>query len=101
MLQPLRYLPRCAHPPARDDKGDRVPNTTMAVVARELAMRLVDFSFPPDAKHTPGIGHILADRLSRIYSPTGLGRITMDLHPALAAASETTAPIRDDKWYQT
>lgn len=97
----LTLLTKMRPPAARDDKGDRVPNTTMAVVARELAMRLVDFSFPPDAKHTPGIGHILADRLSRIYSPTGLGRITMDLHPALAAASETTAPIRDDKWYQT
>ena len=74
---------------------------TTAVVARELAMRLVDFSFPPDAEHTPGIGHVLADRLSRVYSPTGRGHITMDLHPALATASESIAPTRDSAWYQT
>ena len=73
----------------------------MAVVARELAMRLVDMSFPPDAEHTPGLGHVLADRLSRVYSPSGEGRITDTLHPALASASETRAPIRDSSWYQS
>ena len=39
----------------------RPPIPTIAIVARELAMRLVDMSFPPDAEHTPGLGHVLAD----------------------------------------
>ncbi len=97
----LTLLTKMRPPAAKDDDGTRVPSTTMAVVARELAMRLVDFSFPPDAEHTPGIGHIMADRLSRVYSPTGRGHITMDLHPALATASESIAPTRDSAWYQT
>ena len=42
----------------------------LAIIARELALRLVELSFPPDAQHTPGVGHIFADALSRIYSPT-------------------------------
>ena len=46
-LSSLTLLTKMRPPPARDDDGYRVPNTTMAVVARELAMRLVNMSFPP------------------------------------------------------
>ena len=33
----------------------------MAIIACELALRLVDLSFPPDAEHTPGVSHKFAD----------------------------------------
>ena len=38
-------------------------SSTLAVIARELALRRVDLSFPPDAAHTAGVGHISADKL--------------------------------------
>ena len=72
----------------------------MAIVARELALRLVDLSFPPDAEHVPGIAHILADKLSRVYSPTGTGVLTDDLHPALPQAMVATAPPRVASYYR-
>ena len=72
----------------------------MAIVARELALRLVDLSFPPDAEHVPGIAHILADKLSRVYSPTGTGVLTDNLHPALCQAAEAVAPHRDATCYR-
>lgn len=81
-------------PPAKDDDGHRVPNTTMAIVARELAMRLVNLSFPPDAEHAPGTGHIIADKLSRVHAPSGNGIVSSDLHPALVNAQVTIAPER-------
>ena len=63
-------------PPATDDEGKRIPNATMAVVTRELAFRLAKISFPPDAEHTPGIGHVLADRLSRVFAPGGVSNVS-------------------------
>ena len=42
----------------------RPANATIAIMARELALRLTELSFPPDAVHTPGVAHGLADRLS-------------------------------------
>ena len=78
----------------------RPPSPSIAIVARELAMRLVDLSFPPDAYHTPGVSHIIADRLSRVYSPEGDGVVSTSIHPALASATITTPPTRDRKWYR-
>jgi hypothetical protein len=78
----------------------RPPSSTIAVVARELALKLVDLSFPPDAEHTPGIGHVIVDRLSRVYSPTGTGKVSKDIHPALNAAQESVAPDRVGSWYK-
>ena len=60
----LTLLTKLRPPSSTDESGHRVPSTTMALVARELAMRLVHMSFPPDGEHTPGIGHAIADRLS-------------------------------------
>ena len=81
--------------------GNRVPNMTMAGVARELAMRLVHVSFPPDAVHTPGVGHIIADRLFRAFSPTAEPCELRFLHPALLHAAEDEAPLRLEHWYRT
>ena len=51
----------------------RPPSPELAIIARELALRLVELSFPPDAQHKSGAGHVFADALSRVYSPTGAG----------------------------
>ena len=73
----------------------------LAVIARELALRLVDLSFPPDAEHVAGAGHVSADALSRVYDPRkGKGYLTSDLHPAMRRAKEATAPTRDATFYR-
>ena len=35
----------------------------MGIIARELALRLAQLPFPPEATHTPGVAHIIADKL--------------------------------------
>ena len=72
----------------------------IGIIVRELAMRLVDLSFPPDAYHTPGVSHIIADRLSRVFSPEGDGVVDTTIHPALASATLTIPPVRDRSWYR-
>ena len=78
----------------------RPPSPELAIIARELALRLVELSFPPDAQHTPGVGHIFADALSRVYSPTGARVLTPDLQPAMQIAQEAIAPERDAQFYR-
>ena len=72
----------------------------LAIIARELALRLVELSFPPDAQHTPGVGHIFADKLSHVYSPTGAGVLTPDLHPVMKTAKLAIVPARDASFYR-
>ena len=69
------------------------------MIARELALHLVGLSFPPDAEHVSGIGHVFADKLSRVYAPTGMGTITDDLHPAMVNARAVIAPVRGPSFY--
>ena len=97
----LTLLTKMRPSAAHDEQGNRVPNTTMAVVARELAMRLVHMSFPPDAVHTPGVGHLISDRLSRVFSPTSEPGELRHLHPALLHANEDRPPLRTTDWYRT
>ena len=78
----------------------RPATATIAIVARELALRLAELSFPPDAVHTPGVAHVLADRLSRVYAPDGPGKVDKTVHPLLADAILTTVPDRDGSWYR-
>ena len=91
-------------------KGDNVTALTllikmrpkgpkMAIIARELALRLAVLSFPPDAIHTPGIAHIAADALSRVYAPGGPGHVSPSLHHSLSGAVEAIAAPRVDAWY--
>ena len=93
-------------------KGDNVaaltllikmrPSTPeMAVIARELALRLATLSFPPDAIHTPGIAHVVADKLSRIHSPDGDGIVGLSIHHALSSATAVQVPARTAEWYKT
>ena len=72
----------------------------MAIIARELALRLAAQSFPPDAVHTPGVGHKIADALSRVYAPGQTGTADHTTHPMLAGATRATTPVRDDTFYR-
>jgi hypothetical protein len=70
----------------------------IAIIAREIALKLVEFSFPPDAMHTPGIAHVLADELSRIHAPGGTGDVAQYRHRALTEAKLVTVPSRPPSW---
>ena len=72
----------------------------MAIIAGELALRLVELSFPPDATHTPGVAHVIADRLSRVCMPGGTGIVDRSIHASLADAIKALAPTRNDAWYR-
>ena len=78
----------------------RPPSPEFVIIARELALRLVELSFPPDAQHTPGVGHIFADKLSRVFAPTGKGVPTPDLDPAMITVQEAIAPERNSHFYR-
>ena len=77
----------------------RPASPTIAIIARDLALRTVELSFPPEAIHTPGVAHVIADKLSRIHAPGGIGHCK-DIHPALAMATETPVPDRKPEWYR-
>ena len=92
-------------------KGDNVHASTllvkmrlngpqMAIITRELAPRLVELSFPPDATHTPGVAHVIADRLSRVFMPGGTGIVDKAIHASLAEADVAVAQIPDETWYR-
>jgi hypothetical protein len=70
------------------------------IIVRELAMRLAELSFPPDALHTPGISHVVADALSRVFSPDGNGIVDASIHPSLSSATLSTPPERTSAWYR-
>ena len=42
----------------------------MAIIAEEIAVHLVHYSFPPAVYHTPGLAHVVAGQLSRINDPS-------------------------------
>ena len=63
-------------------------------------LRLVGLSFPADAVHTPGISHVIADGLSRVFAPGSDGYVSCKLHPSLAAAVRTPVPLRNKVWYR-
>jgi hypothetical protein len=78
----------------------RPATPSLAIVARELALKLIELSFPPDAVHTPGVAHVIADKLSRVYAPSGDGSVGPHLHPALLNATQSLVPVRDRRWYR-
>ena len=75
-------------------------NPAMGIIARELALNLAQLSFPPEATHTPGLSHVVADVLSRVYSPSGSGIASSALHSALKDAERSQVPERNDSWYR-
>ena len=78
----------------------RPGSPAIAIIAREMALRLIELSFPPDAMHTPGIAHVLADELSRIYAPGSTSNIASYRHRALTDAKLATPPARPSTWYR-
>ena len=79
----------------------RPANSKQAIIARELALRLVELSFPTDAVHTTGVARVVADMLSRVFAhrrgrPSGQ-RYTPGFKKL---AVETSAPIRNAEWYR-
>ena len=80
----LKMRPRTAH---------------MAIISREIALCLVHYSFPPAVFHTPGISHVIADALSRIYDPAKPEAIKILEHPALMHAEFTKVPTRTPEYY--
>ncbi len=79
----------------------RPSSAALAIIARELAMHLIEISFPPEAVHTPGVSHVIADKLSRVYAPGGSQVVSSGIHPALANAVHTPVPERPRSWYRT
>ena len=76
------------------------PHTTQqAIIARELALAVSDFSFPPRVVHTPGIANQIADGLSRMHDPKHADNSVL-AHPGLAQSVRTHAPDRDRQWYK-
>ena len=78
----------------------RPSSAAQAIVARELAIHLIEVSFPPEAVHTPGMSHVIADQLSRLSAPGGSQDVKL-LHPSLAGAVRTEVPARPRHWYRT
>ncbi len=79
----------------------RPPSAAQAIVARELALHLIEISFPPEAVHTPGMSHVIADQLWRINAPGSSQDAKLPLHPSLAGAVRTEVPARPRHWYRT
>jgi len=92
-------------------KGDNVTALTlllkfrpsgpeMAIIARELALRLAVLSFPPDAIHVPGVSHKAADSLSRVFAPGASNCADETTLPSLVSAVKAEPPARIDGWYR-
>ena len=71
-----------------------------ALIAREIALEVVHFAFPPSVTHTPGVAHVIADGLSRLDDPNYVKKDVL-LHPALKNATCTSVPVRPKAWYKT
>ena len=72
----------------------------MGIIGREIALCLVHYSFLPAVYHTPGVSHIIADALSRIYDPAKPDAIQILQHPALQKAILTDVPTRSPSYYK-
>ena len=72
----------------------------MGIIARELALRLVELSFPHEAVHTPGVAHVIAGKLSRVRAFGGTGVVDKSIHYALEHAKLSEPPARNAKWYK-
>ena len=71
----------------------------MAIIGREIALHLVHYSFLPAVYHTPGVSHVIADALSRMYDPAKPESIKILKHPALQKAEFNDPPARSPSYY--
>ena len=106
------WIPKCRRRIQLTVRSDNVGALTMvlkmrpksarlAIIAREIALSLFEFSFIPSVVHTPGIAHVLADGLSRIFDPSKPDSRAILSHPAIAQAECTVVPIRSRDFYRT
>ena len=72
----------------------------LAIVARELAICLTNFSFLPQVYHTPGIANLIPGLLSRRHGPSKPDASDVLGHPALKNSKYTVAPMRDRAFYK-
>ena len=90
-------------------KGDNVGSLTLAVklrpkgpkmalLSREIALLLAKLSFAPKALHTPGVAHVVADKLSRLQSDDDDYPKT---HQALLNVVRESCADRNRQWYRT
>ena len=76
-------------------RGDNVGSLTLA---REVALCLAKMSLPPRTEHTPGVAHVLADRLSRACPDDDS---TIQVHLALVHVVRHWPVARNKKNYLT
>ena len=78
----------------------RPKTENMVIIGREIALCLVHYSFLPAVYHTPGVAHVIADALLRIYDPSKPDAVKISQHPALKGAVLTEVPIRTPDYYK-
>ena len=77
------------------------PSTPLlAIVARELALCLTNYSFPPAVYHTPGVANVVPDLLSRLDDPAKPEAQLVLQHPALKQSEYSIAPVRTREYYK-
>ena len=79
----------------------RPHNARQAIIARELALVFLHYSFLPSVMHTPGIAHKIADSLSRLEDPGKNNAKEILKHPALSTAVRSVAPVRNRAYFRT
>ena len=105
------WLPRCTDRVQIKVRSDNIGALTLAIkmrphtaaqaiIARELALSFVGFSFLPGVYHTPGIAHVIADKLSRLDDPGCTNAADIVNHPALQQAVRTNVKERDVHYYR-
>ena len=55
---------------------------------------------PTDAEHAPGLGHVIADCLSRVFASGIEATVSRAVRYAFAEAEISEAPTRDPSWYK-
>ena len=78
----------------------RPSSQAQAIIAREMALVIVRYSFPPVVVHTPGLAHVIADGLSRMSDPKG-PKCDILSHSGPSDAQRTVVASRPKSWYRT
>ena len=68
-----------------------------AIIARELSLITIESPFFPSIVHTPGLAHVTADYLSRIYDES---TDTSVEHFSLKGSKLRVCEERDERWYR-
>ena len=78
------------------------PHTpSQAIIARELALAFLGFTFLLTSYHTLGVAHVIADKLPRVNDPAKPEAKEVFARPVLADASRKVIPDRTPGFYRT